>query len=59
MKVFLEQGLVQDLIIFAVPVILGGGIPLFDRIGKEIGLRLVRTERYEGGVVRVEYKVVE
>ncbi|MCQ1536498.1 dihydrofolate reductase [Methanosarcina sp. KYL-1] len=57
-RVFLEQGLLQDLIIFVVPVILGGGIPLFERIGKEIGLRLVGTKRYEGGVVRVEYEVV-
>ncbi|HII01770.1 TPA: dihydrofolate reductase [Methanosarcinaceae archaeon] len=58
-KVFLEQDLLQDLIIFVIPVILGGGIPMFDRIGKEVGLRLVGTERYEGGVVRVEYEVVE
>ncbi len=58
-RVFLEQDLVQDLIIFVIPVILGGGIPLFDRIGKEIGLKLVGTERYEGGVVRVKYEVRE
>ncbi len=53
-KVFLEEDLVQDLIVFMVPIILGSGIPLFDRIQKEIGLKLINTERYESGLVRVE-----
>jgi dihydrofolate reductase len=35
-KVFFEENLVQDLILFVVPIILGSGILLFDRIGKEI-----------------------
>jgi dihydrofolate reductase len=56
-KVFLEEDLVQDLIIFVVPIILGGGIPLFDRTGKEIKLRTGRVERYGNGLVRVEYEV--
>lgn len=56
-KVFLEEDLVQDLIVFVVPVILGSGITLFDRIGKEIGLKLINTERYESGLVRMEYEV--
>jgi dihydrofolate reductase len=56
-KVFLEEKLVQDLIIFVVPIILGNGIPLFDRIEKEIKLRTVRIERYENGLVSMEYEV--
>jgi dihydrofolate reductase len=35
-KVFFEENLVQDLIVFVVPIILGSEIFLFDRIGKEI-----------------------
>jgi dihydrofolate reductase len=35
-KVFFEENLVQDLILFVVPIILGSEILLFDRIGKEI-----------------------
>ncbi|MGB9941037.1 dihydrofolate reductase family protein [Methanosarcina sp.] len=58
-KAFLKENLVQDLIIFVVPIILGGGIPLFDHIGKEIRLRSGRVERYENGLVRLEYKVGE
>jgi len=56
-KVFLEEDLVQDLIVFVVPIILGSGIPLFDRIGEEIRLRTGKVERYENGLVRVEYEI--
>ena len=58
-KVFLEENLVQDLIVFVVPIILGSGIPLFDRIGKEIRLTTEKVERYENGLVRLEYKIEE
>lgn len=56
-KVFFEENLVQDLILFVVPIILGSGIPLFDHIGKEIGFRTGRVERYENGLVKLEYEV--
>ena len=56
-KVFFEENLVQDLIVFVVPIILGSGIPLFDHIGKEIGFRTGRVERYENGLVKLEYEV--
>jgi len=56
-KAFLAENLVQDLIIFIVPVILGGGIPLFDRIGKQIKLKTFGIEKYENGIVRLDYKV--
>lgn len=58
-KVFLEENLVEDMIVFVVPIILGSGIPLFDRIGKEISLRIINTERYESGLVRLEYIIRE
>ncbi|AAM07879.1 dihydrofolate reductase family protein [Methanosarcina acetivorans] len=56
-RVFLEEDLVQDMIVFVVPVILGSGIPLFDRIGKEVRLRMIDTERYESGLVKLEYEI--
>ncbi|KKG08651.1 dihydrofolate reductase family protein [Methanosarcina sp. 2.H.A.1B.4] len=58
-KVFLEENLVQDLIVFVVPIILGSGIPLFDRIGKEVRLKMIDTKRYESGLVSVEYEIGE
>jgi dihydrofolate reductase len=58
-RAFLEEDLVEDLIVFIVPVILGSGIPLFDRIGKEIKLRTVSIEKYENGLVKMESQVRE
>jgi dihydrofolate reductase len=54
-KSFLEEDLVQDMIVFIVPITLGSGIPLFDRIGKEIRLKMISIERYENGIVRLDY----
>ena len=56
-KAFLEEDLVDDMIVFIVPIILGGGIPLFDRIGKEIKLKMTNTERYKSGLLRMEYNL--
>ena len=58
-KVFLEEALVEDLIVFIVPVILGSGIPLFDSIGKQINLGTGKVEKYENGLVKMEYQVRE
>ena len=58
-KVFLEENLVQDMIIFVVPIILGSGIPLFDHVGKNIRLSSEGGGKYENGLVRLEYKVGE
>lgn len=58
-KVFLEEGLVEDLIVFVVPIILGSGISLFDRIEKEIRLKTGRIERYDTGIVGIEYRIRE
>ena len=56
-KAFIEDDLVQYLIIFIVPIILGNGIPLFDHIGKQIKLKTSGIEKYENGLLRVEYEV--
>jgi dihydrofolate reductase len=56
-KAFFTENLVQDLIIFIVPLILGSGIPLFDRIGTQIKLRTSGIQKYENGLVRVDYEV--
>lgn len=58
-KAFFEENLVQDMIVFVIPIILGSGIPLFDHIGREIRLRTGKIEKYENGLVSVEYKIEE
>jgi dihydrofolate reductase len=56
-KAFIEENLVQELILFIVPIILGSGINLFDHIGKQIKLQTLGINKYENGLVRVEYRL--
>lgn len=54
---FLRAGLVENLIITTVPVLLGGGIPLFGSLDSEIGLEHVSTTTLGRGLVQSEYRV--
>jgi dihydrofolate reductase len=55
---FLRDGLVQRLIITRVPVLIGGGIPLFGALPQDVQLRHVVTHQYKSGLVKSEYQVV-
>jgi dihydrofolate reductase len=55
---FLQEGLIQHLIITRVPVLIGSGIPLFGPVERDIILRHVETRQYPSGLVRSEYVVV-
>ena len=52
---FLEQGLISHFIISFIPVILGGGIPLFGGSPRIRELVLERSERFQTGVVQLFY----
>jgi dihydrofolate reductase len=52
---FLKAGLIQRLIITRIPVLLGGGIPLFGFLSNDIRLRHVATRTYQSGMVQSEY----
>jgi dihydrofolate reductase len=54
---FLRAGLVQRLIITRVPVLIGGGIPLFGSLPRDIPLRHVATRHYPSGLVQSEYQI--
>ena len=52
---FLNEGLVDEICLFIVPVLLHEGIPLCTGIRKEIRLKLTGTNPYPSGIVRLRY----
>ena len=54
-KGFLQQNLVDDIIISIMPVILGDGTLFFDYIGKEQDLHLLDVTAYHDGMVELWY----
>jgi dihydrofolate reductase len=52
---FLEDQLVDEMTITIVPVILGGGSPLFGGTSKRKALRLLSANSYPNGLVQLRY----
>ncbi|MDP2042924.1 MAG: dihydrofolate reductase family protein [Algoriphagus sp.] len=55
---FLEDGLLDEVIISYIPVLLGEGIRLFQGRVAEQKLELVSSKNYTSGLVQVHYRVV-
>ena len=53
---FLEADLIDELIITRVPILLGGGVPLFGSLPREMKFRLVSTERLNDTLVKSLYR---
>jgi dihydrofolate reductase len=51
-----EYNLIDEMIIFTLPVLIGDGIPMFRKGIPEIPLELIRTKQYDTGVVEMHYK---
>jgi dihydrofolate reductase len=51
----LEQGLIDEYQLFVHPVILGGGTPMFPRLGQPNKLPLVESHRFGSGVIYLRY----
>jgi len=52
---FLANNLIDELILFIIPVLLGDGIPLFEKPGVLTEARLAGTKCYSNGVVELKY----
>lgn len=56
---FLEQNLIDEIILSVHPLILGKGIKLFEQFEKQIDLELIRTESMDDGLVKIVYRVIK
>lgn len=54
---FLKAGLVDRLILTRIPILLGGGIPLFGELPTSAELTLLSTKGYANGFVQTTYAV--
>ncbi len=52
---FIDEGLVDEIRLFIVPVLLKEGVPLFSRLQNEIHLRTAESVVYPGGIVKLRY----
>jgi dihydrofolate reductase len=55
---FLQSGLINEITLTTIPILLGGGIPLFGSIKRDLALQLVNSKTYPNGFVQTKYKVV-
>lgn len=54
----LQENLIDEMIVSIIPVLLGGGIPLFEKGFQEKDLQLVHTESFPKGLVQLHYIVM-
>jgi dihydrofolate reductase len=57
-SLFLNVSLVDEIILSVHPIILGKGIPLFNKIKKPIKLRLIKSIPFESGLVQLHYGIL-
>ena len=56
---FLNAGLIDELIIFVVPILLKEGISLYSELDKEIKLKLLEAIPYKSGIVQLHYALIK
>ncbi len=57
-SIFLNAGLVDEIILSIHPIILGKGIPLFKSMKKRVNLRLLESIPFESGLVQLHYRIL-
>jgi len=52
---FLELDLIDEMILSVHPIVLGRGIPLFQKSGRRYGFELIGSRSYSTGLVQLHY----
>jgi dihydrofolate reductase len=55
---FINEGLLEEMMLFYIPVFLSRGIPLFAAVTSAPSLTLVNSKAYPSGVVRLHYSLI-
>jgi dihydrofolate reductase len=55
---FLREGLVHEITITTIPILIGGGLPLFGPLDQDVKLELLKSESFGNGFVQNRYKVL-
>lgn len=58
-SIFLNNDLLDEIIVYIHPIILGNGILLFKNIKQDVKLKFVNTKSYKSGLVQLHYKVLK
>lgn len=56
---FLSEGLINEFIITKIPLLLGGGTPLFGNLDTQVNVELIKSEVFLENIVQLNYKVVQ
>jgi dihydrofolate reductase len=51
----LKYNLIDEFYISIIPILLGNGIPLFNRLRPELKLKLIKSKHFEKGLVQLHY----
>lgn len=54
-QAFLKMDMIDELYISRVPLLLGGGIPLFSTLDKSLQFKHIKTEEYKSGIIKSHY----
>lgn len=56
-QAFCQHNLIDEFMIFQIPILIGTGISLFQEFPHDIPLKLISTTSYPSGVVRMNYEI--
>ena len=56
---FLRAGLVDEMTITTIPILIGGGLPLFGALDKDVRVELLRSQSFSNGFVQNKYRVLK